>query len=106
MGRTEIPDLKRLRASRGWYGTYSHESEMALFSECMLECARKCLTGVGIVREAMLHQLRTATPCWVLHLWSAMAVVLRLAVVPPRQNESKAAHKHCSHAKLLPVSRV
>jgi hypothetical protein len=35
--------------------TYSHESEMALFSECMLPCARKVLDSVSIVRDACLH---------------------------------------------------
>jgi uncharacterized metal-binding protein len=31
---------------------------MALFYECMLKCARKVLDTAGIVREAMLRQLR------------------------------------------------
>jgi hypothetical protein len=31
---------------------------MALFFECMLLCAQKCLTRADIVREAMLRQLR------------------------------------------------
>ena len=52
MGRTEFPDLKRLRASLGWYGTYFYESEMALFSECMQYCARKVLDTADIVRDA------------------------------------------------------
>jgi len=53
MGRTEFPDLKRLRASLGWYGTYFYESEMALFSECMQYCARKVLDTADIVRDAL-----------------------------------------------------
>ena len=28
----------------GWNGTFFNESEMALFSECMLQCARNVLT--------------------------------------------------------------
>jgi hypothetical protein len=35
-----------------------NESEMALFFECMLECAQKVLDTADIVREAMLRQLR------------------------------------------------
>jgi hypothetical protein len=51
MGRTEFLIRNRLRASLGWYATNSHESEMALFSECTLQCARKVLDSVSIVRE-------------------------------------------------------
>jgi hypothetical protein len=58
MGRTEFPDLKRLRASLGWYGTYFYESEMALFSECMQYCARKVLDTADIVRDACLRHPR------------------------------------------------
>jgi uncharacterized metal-binding protein len=32
-----------------------HESEMALFYECMLKCARKLLDTADIVRDAMLQ---------------------------------------------------
>ena len=32
---------------------------MALFYECMLQCARKLLDTADIVREAMLRQLTT-----------------------------------------------
>ena len=35
------------------------ESEMALFSECMLKCARKLLDTADIVRDAMLRQTTT-----------------------------------------------
>ena len=56
MGRTESPDLKRLRASLGWNGRTFNESEMALFSECMVQCAQKLLDTADIVREAMLRQ--------------------------------------------------
>ena len=34
-----------------------NESEMALFSECSLKCARKMLDTADIVREAIFHQL-------------------------------------------------
>jgi len=33
--------------------TYSHESEMALFHECTLQCAQKELDTADIVREAI-----------------------------------------------------
>ena len=33
-----------------------HESEMALFSECMEQCAKKVLDNAGIVRDAIFHQ--------------------------------------------------
>ena len=33
-----------------------NESEMALFYECMLKCARKLLDAADIVREAMLRK--------------------------------------------------
>jgi len=32
------------------------ESEMALFSECMRQCARKLLDTADIVRDAIYHQ--------------------------------------------------
>jgi hypothetical protein len=57
MGRTESSDLSGLRASLGWHGFFI-ESEMALFSECMLPCAQKLLDTADIVREAILRQLR------------------------------------------------
>ena len=36
---------------------------MALFSECMLSCARKLLDTADIVREAILLQIIEG-PCW------------------------------------------
>ena len=41
----------------GWKSNTFPESEMALFSECMQECARKVLDTADIVREAWLQQL-------------------------------------------------
>jgi hypothetical protein len=35
-----------------------NETEMALFFECMLECAQKVLDTADIVREAMFQRLR------------------------------------------------
>src|SRR5882762_1837845 len=46
-----------LQASLGWKRQTINESEMALFSECMLKCARKLLDTADIVREAIYHQL-------------------------------------------------
>jgi hypothetical protein len=47
-----------LRASRGWWSKCNsfNESEMALFYECMLKCARKLLDTADIVREAISRQ--------------------------------------------------
>src|SRR6202140_2215799 len=47
-----------LRASLGWWSKSNsfNESEMALFNECMLKCARKLLDTADIVREAILQQ--------------------------------------------------
>jgi len=36
MGRTEFLTWNDYDASLGWHGTFFSESEMALFSECML----------------------------------------------------------------------
>jgi len=52
-GSDRGPDLSGLRASRGWKGKPFNESEMALFSECSLKCARKMLDTADIVREAI-----------------------------------------------------
>ncbi len=54
-GSDRVPDLRDYK--RAWVGKGKpfNESEMALFSECSLECARKVLDTADIVREAMLH---------------------------------------------------
>jgi len=46
MGRTEFPDLNRLRASLGWYdkGKTFNESEKALVGAQGLVRSKKCLT--------------------------------------------------------------
>jgi hypothetical protein len=51
-----------LRASLGWWSKCNsfNESEMALFSECMLKCDRKLLDTADIVRDGDLL-FRTAT---------------------------------------------
>ena len=51
-----------LRASLGWWTKSNtfNESEMALFNECMLKCARKLLDTADIVREAILRQQPTS----------------------------------------------
>jgi hypothetical protein len=44
-------------ASEPWLDRHIfNESEMALFSECMLVCAQKMLDTAGIVREPMFRQ--------------------------------------------------
>src|ERR1700686_1944306 len=47
-----------LRASLGWWSKSNsfNQSEMALFNECMLKCARKLLDTADIVREAIYQQ--------------------------------------------------
>ena len=64
MGRTEFQPEYRLRASLGWQSKSKsfHESEMALFYECMLKCAQKLLDTAGIVREAIFRQLSVRGP--------------------------------------------
>jgi len=57
-GSDRDSDLNGLRASLGCYGTYFYQSEMALISEWMEQCGKKVLDNAGIVREAMLRQLR------------------------------------------------
>ena len=56
-GSDRVPDLN-IDYERALVGTAIFiESEMALFYECMLKCARKLLDTADIVREAMLRQL-------------------------------------------------
>ena len=58
-GSDRVPDLN-IDYERALVGTAIFiESEMALFYECMLKCARKLLDTADIVREAMLRQLQT-----------------------------------------------
>ena len=47
------------KLSRSWNkgGHFFNESEMALFSECMLWCARKGLDTADIVRDAIYRQV-------------------------------------------------
>ena len=61
MGRTEF--LTETITSEPWLDRqFFHESEMALFSECLLECARIVLDTADIVREAIYQQLRENKP--------------------------------------------
>jgi len=52
-GSDRVPDLNDYK--RAWVaeGKTSSESEMALFFECMMECAQKPLDNADIVREAI-----------------------------------------------------
>ena len=60
-GSDRVPDLST-DYERALVGTAIFiESEMALFYECMLKCARKLLDTADIVREAMFRQM-TRTP--------------------------------------------
>jgi hypothetical protein len=57
-GSDRVPDLRDYK--RAWVGKGKpfNESEMALFSECSLECARKVLDTADIVRDAIYRQPR------------------------------------------------
>ncbi len=59
-GSDRVPDLN-IDCERAWVGRSKsngfNESEMALFYECMLKCARKLLDTADIVRDAILRQL-------------------------------------------------
>ncbi len=57
-GPDRVPDLN-IDYERALVGTAIFiESEMVLFYECMLKCARKLLDTADIVREAIYHHLR------------------------------------------------
>jgi len=57
-GSDWVPDLKNdYERAYGWKGNTIHESEMALFFECMLQCARIVLDRADIVREAIFQHL-------------------------------------------------
>jgi hypothetical protein len=57
MGRTEFLTWKTItREPTVGKGNTIYESEMALFFECMLSCARKVLDTADIVRDAILRQ--------------------------------------------------
>jgi len=63
-GSDRVPDLNiDYGRALGWQSKSNsfNESEMALFYECMLKCARKLLDTADIVREAMLQQLSNIT---------------------------------------------
>src|ERR1700722_11895110 len=60
MGRTESWP-HRLEASPGWQAQTFHESEMALFYECMQLCARKVIDTADIVRDGDFRQLGPLT---------------------------------------------
>jgi len=57
-GSDRVPDLKRLRASLWWAKAIFIKSELALFSECTLECAQKLFDTADIVRDAMFNNYR------------------------------------------------
>ena len=61
MGRTEFRP-QRLEASPGWKAQTTHESEMALFNECMLQCAQKVLDPADIVRDGDFRIASPAVP--------------------------------------------
>src|SRR6266851_7718794 len=78
MGRTEFADLKRLRASLGWYGRTFNESEMARSSECTERYAQKVLDRDPHCQRGLI------TP--VDYLWSSTARR------PPSRSASSTSH--------------
>ena len=65
MGRTEFLTWKTITSEPTvGKGNTIYESEMALFFECMQQCAQKCLTRADIVREAILRQLCELSANW------------------------------------------
>src|ERR1700722_7737769 len=52
---------QRLEASLGWKAQTNDESEMALFFECMLQCAQKVLDAADIVRDGDLSSTTRST---------------------------------------------
>jgi hypothetical protein len=56
-GSDRVPDLKDYDASLWLERHFFNESEMALFPECMLQCARNSLDTADIVRDAIFRQL-------------------------------------------------
>ncbi len=56
-GSDRVPDPNDSKRAQVGNAQTDYESEMALFYECMLLCAQKCLTQADIVRDGMLQQL-------------------------------------------------
>jgi len=61
-GSDRVPDLKDYKRAWVGHGKTFHESEMALFSECMPQCAQKLLDTADIVRDAIFRQPGTRFP--------------------------------------------
>src|SRR4051812_36263666 len=81
-GSDRVPDLKRLRASLGWTRQTIRESEMALFSECSLECASKCLTPPTLSeRRFIANHSRPASKALWLYLYLVLLFVPRFPLV-------------------------
>src|SRR5438128_537783 len=89
-GSNWVPDLRDYK--RAWVGKGKtiNESEMALFSECSLRCARKVLDTADIVREAIFRQL------WAAHCAVGLA---RYAGSIPAVVRFQAKQKTLQHAK-------
>jgi hypothetical protein len=58
-GSDRVPDPGDSERATGWKAQTNNESEMALFSECMQECARKMLDSADIVRDRDLSSIET-----------------------------------------------
>jgi len=61
-GSDRGPGLKRLRCEPLVGTALLRQSEMALYSECMSQCARKTLDTADIVRDACFRQLAVEVP--------------------------------------------
>jgi hypothetical protein len=51
VGSDRVPDRNDYERAFGWKGQTTNKSGMALFSERMLQCARKMLDTADIVRD-------------------------------------------------------
>ena len=82
-GSDRVPDLN-IDYERALVGTAIFiESEMALFYECMLKCARKLLDTADIVRDAMLRQQPHSLPFGKREIVQPIIVAARSFLPPP-----------------------
>jgi hypothetical protein len=82
-GSDRVPDPNDSERAQVGNAQTFYESEMALFYECMLQCARKVLDAADIVRDGDItsltdvYELECVAPCgsqwetWMLVNWRA-----------------------------------
>src|ERR1700686_5236815 len=96
-----------LRASLGWWSKSNsfNESEMALFSECMLKCARKLLDTADIVREAMLRQVKGPARLCTVALGDLKRAHVKVSAAHPVRRELDIHGRHAAAKADAPVFR-